>query len=212
MSTQCYGDLPALYALPLKIDYQQMPPTSTEIRAEIQEQAQAHYRGLEFTYDDFEAILSAVSELNEIRTTDNSYFVLGSYADDAESRLETVRDQLDSRPGGRAVLMKDVADEWEHSYPKFRLIADFATYLVGIAEHRCGGFLVEMGYFTAIDDYFNKTYVCKLTYPNNGIRETDRKYPFSWMQVGIFDLLSEEQRLLVWDSEDALEICISRIP
>lgn len=121
-----------------------MSPISAEIRTEIQEQAEAHYRGLEFTYEDFEAIVTSVSELDEIRTTDNSYFVLGSYADDAEARLETIRDQLDNRPGARAVLMKDIAEEWEHSYPKFRLIADFATYLVGVAEHRCGGFLVGM--------------------------------------------------------------------
>lgn len=189
-----------------------MPPESTEIRDETKAQAQAHYRGLEFTYGDFEAILNAVSELNEIRTTDDSYFVLGSYADEPVQRLETVRDQLDNRPGARAVLMKDIANEWEHSYPKFRLIADFATYLVGVAEHRCGGFLVEMGYFTAVEEYFEKTYVCKLTYPNEGVRETDREYPFSWMQAGIFDLLSKEQRVFVWDSEEALEVCVSKIP
>lgn len=49
-----------------------MAPSSTEIRTEIQKQAQAHYRGLEFTYQDFEATLNAVSDLNEIRTTDDS--------------------------------------------------------------------------------------------------------------------------------------------
>lgn len=189
-----------------------MPPTPTEIRIEIQEQAQAHYRGLEFTYDDFEAITSSISDLNEIRTLDDSYFVLGSYADDAALRLETVRAHLDNRSGARAVLMTDIAEEWEHSYPKFRLIADFATYIVGVAEHRCGGFLVEMGYFAAIDEYFDKTFVCKLGYPNDGVRETTRKYPFSWMQTGVFDLLSEERRLFVWDREDALEVCISKIP
>ena len=189
-----------------------MSPSSTDIRNEIQEQAQAHYRGLEFTYQDFEAILNAASDLNEIRTTDDSYFVLGSYDADADDRLEDVRDQLDNRPHARAVLMKDIANEWEHSYPKFRLIADYATYIVGIAEHRCGGFLVEMGYFTAVDVYFEKTYACKLAYPNDDVREKDRDYPFSWMQVGIFDLLSNEQRLFVWDSKDALEICISKIP
>lgn len=189
-----------------------MAPSSTDIRDEVREQAQAHYRGLEFTYRDFEAILNAASDLDEIRTTDDSYFVLGSYADDADGRLEDVRNQLDNRPRGRAVLMKDVADEWEHSYPKFRLIADYATYVVGVAEHRCGGFLVEMGYFTAVDEYFRKTYVCKLAYPNDGVRRTNRDYPFSWMQVGIFDLLGTEQRLFVWDSEGTLEVCISKIP
>lgn len=85
-------DLPALYTLSPAINQQYMAPTSAEIRTEIQEQAETHYRGLEFTYEDFEAILSAVSELDEIRTTDDSYFVLGSYADDAETRLETIRD------------------------------------------------------------------------------------------------------------------------
>lgn len=172
----------------------------------------AHYRGLEFSYEDFEAILNAASDLNEIRTADDSYFVLGSYAGDAEERLEDVRDQFDNRPHARAVLMKDVADEWEHSYPKFRLIADYATVVVGVAEHRCGGFLVEMGYFTAVDEYFEKTYVCKLAYPNDDVRQTNRDYPFSWMQVGIFDLLGRERRVLVWDSEENLEICVSKIP
>lgn len=189
-----------------------MTPTPTDIRGELTEQAQAHYKGLEFAYEDFEAILNSASELNEIRSTDDSYFVLGSYDDAAERRLETVRDQLDKRPGARAVLMKDVAEEWEHSYPKFRLIADFATYLVGVAEHRCGGFLVEMGYFTAVEKYFQKTYVCKLSHPNDNIRDTDHEYPYSWMQAGIFDLLAEEQRLFVWKNEDGLELCITKIP
>lgn len=189
-----------------------MGPQSEEIRREVIERAESHYRGLEFSYQDYEDIVNSVSELNEIRTTDDSYFVLGSYDGDAETRVETVRDQLDNRPGARAVLMKDIANEWEHSYPKFRLIADFASYLVGVAEHRCGGFLVEMGYFAAVDKYFEKTYVCKLAYPNNGIRETDRRYPFSWMQTGIFNLLSKEGRVFVWDDENALETCVLKIP
>jgi len=100
----------------------------------------------------------------------------------------------------------------EYPYPKSRLIVAFATYLVGIAEHRCGGFLDKIGYFTTVEKCFQKTYVCKLSHPNDNIRDTDHEYPYSWMQIGIFDLLAEEQRLLVWKNEDGLELCITRIP
>ncbi len=141
-----------------------MPPAADDIKQEMMEQAEAHYRGLSFSYDEFESVLNVTSDLTEIHSYDTSYFVLGSYTEDARMRLEQVRDQLDARSGARAILMSDIANEWEHSYPKFRLIADYTTYLVGVAEHRCGGFLVEMGYFAAVDQYFEKTYVLKLAY------------------------------------------------
>jgi hypothetical protein len=187
-------------------------PNSEEIRDEVIARAESHYRGLSFTYEDFEAILQSMSALEAVRSTDDSYFVLGSYDDDAERRLESVRDRLDNRIAGHAVLMKDLANEWEHSYPKFRLLADYATTIVGVAEHRCGGFLVEMGYFTAVETYFEKTYVCKLSYPNEGIRSTDRTYPFSWMQTGIFDLLAREKRVFVWRDLASLDACVVKIP
>lgn len=142
---------------------------------------------------------------------ETAYFVLGSYDGDCRDRLELVQDELRSR-GGYAFVMDEVAEPWEQPYPKFRLLSDLADYIVGVAEHRCGGFLVEQGYFTAVDDYFQRTYILKLAYPNEGVREAEHEYPYSWMQEGVFDLLAAESRVFVWKDEPDLIDCVDRLP
>ncbi|WP_198664692.1 hypothetical protein [Halorubrum sp. 48-1-W] len=46
-------------------------------------------------------------------------------------------------------------------------------YLIGVAEHARGGFLVEQGYFTALETYFAKTHVCKREYDGLDIDDVD---------------------------------------
>jgi len=60
--------------------------------------------------------------------------------------------------------MVDIRSEWTNTYLKFRLLADYTDFIVGVAEHAQGGFLVEQGYFTALEEYFTKTHVFKREY------------------------------------------------
>lgn len=189
-----------------------MPPTPEEHFAEVARRAETYSRGLKLTPEEYEAIMDETSALTDLHYADTTYFVLGSYGEDAKRRLTTVRNHLDGRANARAVLMDDVTNELQNSYAKFRLIADLVDYIVGVAEHRCGGFLVEQGYFTAIDEYFRRTYVLKLAYPNDDIRESDHDRPFSWMQSGVFDMLSREGRVYVWHDEPGLEACVGKLP
>lgn len=103
-----------------------------------------------------------------------------------------------------------------NTYLKFRLIADYTNYIVGIAEHDRGGFLVEQGYFTALDRYFAKTHVFKRDYHRLNSNEFDMNIdsndPYSGMQTAIFDLLEEAGRLCEWTTEDDLIKCVGTLP
>jgi hypothetical protein len=57
--------------------------------------------------------------------------------------------------------MVDIQIEWTNTYLKFRLLADYADVIVGVAEHAQAAFLVEQSYFTALEEYFAKTHVFK---------------------------------------------------
>jgi len=57
--------------------------------------------------------------------------------------------------------MIDIRSEWTNTYLKFRLLADHTDVIVGVTEHAQGCFLVEQGYFTALEEYFAKTHVFK---------------------------------------------------
>lgn len=186
--------------------------TPDSVRQEVLTRAETYYRGLELSAGEYETIMNSVSDFASIAAAERSYFILGSYGSAAKHRLYRVKEQLNDRPETFAFLMDDVARPWERAYAKFRLLGDFSDHIVGVAEHRCGGFLVEQGYFTAIDPYFRRTYVCKLTYPNDGIREPQHEHPYSWMQEGVFELLAAEDRLFSWRDEASLSSCVSDIP
>jgi hypothetical protein len=107
--------------------------------------------------------------------------------------------------------MVDIRSEWTNTYLKFRLLADYTDVIVGVAEHAQGGFLVEQGYFTALEEYFVKTHVFKREYDlldadaiDTGI---DIDNPYSGMQTAIFEMLDDSGRLCRWTSEDDLVEC-----
>lgn len=183
-----------------------------DLRQEVINRAETYYRGIEFSAEEYETVMESIGDFATITDADRAYFLLGSYGEEAKDRLQRVKSQLNDRSNAYAFLMDDVARPWEQSYAKFRLLGDLTDCIVGIAEHRCGGFLVEQGYFTAIEPYFQRTYVCKLAYPNDGIREPEHEYPYSWMQEGVFDLLDAEQRLFVWENEETLTTSVGEIP
>jgi hypothetical protein len=112
--------------------------------------------------------------------------------------------------------MVDIRREWTNTYLKFRLLADYTDYIVGVAEHAQGGFLVEQGYFTALEEYFAKTHVCQREYADLNPAEVDTgvdiKNPYSGMQVAIFEMLEESGRLYRWATEEDLVKCVENIP
>lgn len=107
--------------------------------------------------------------------------------------------------------MVDVRREWTNTYLKFRLLADYADVIVGVAEHAGGGFLVEQGYFTALEEYFVKTHVFKREYDTIDLAELDTAVesddPYSAMQTGIFEMLDDAGRLCRWATEEDLVAC-----
>jgi hypothetical protein len=161
-------------------------------------------------------IKESTAELSPIFSADRAYFVLGSYGDPEISRLQLLRDRLNRRPGAYAFLMIDVHQEWTNSYLKFRLLSDYTDTVVGVAEHARGGFLVEQGYFTALEGYFAKTHVLKREYegldPDAIDTSVDVDDPYSGMQTAIFDMLEEAGRLHRWRTEEDLRERADALP
>ena len=189
---------------------------SPETVEELAERAEAHLHERSLTPEEYEAIKGAIAELSPIFSSDRSYFVLGSYGESEIRRLQLVKDRLNRRPGTYAFLMVDVRSEWTNTYLKFRLLADYADVIVGVAEHARGGFLVEQGYFTALEGYFAKTHVLKREYegldPDAIDTSVDVDDPYSGMQTAIFDMLEEAGRLHRWRTEEDLRERADALP
>ncbi len=183
---------------------------------DLTERAEAHLHEASLTPEEYEALKQSVAELSPIFSADRAYFVLGSYGQPEIRRLQLVKDRLNRRPDAYAFLMVDIRSEWVNTYLKFRLLADYTDYIVGVAEHAQGGFLVEQGYFTALEEYFVKTHVCQREYDglNPGEVETgvDIENPYSGMQTAIFEMLEDNGRLYRWTTEEDLVECVEHIP
>ncbi|WP_433633935.1 hypothetical protein [Halomicrococcus sp. NG-SE-24] len=185
-------------------------------REEIIERAEEYLHETSLTPEEYEALKQSIAELSPIFTTESAYFVLGSYGQPEIYRLQLVKDRLNRRADAYAFLMVDIRSEWVNTYLKFRLLADYTDYIVGVSEHDQGGFLVEQGYFTALEKYFAKTYVLKREYTDVGAEDVDTNVdienPYSGMQTAIFDMLADADRLYVWQSEDDLLECAEAVP
>ncbi|WP_251344558.1 hypothetical protein [Haloplanus halophilus] len=183
---------------------------------DIAERAEAYLHETSLTPEEYEALKQSVAELSPIFSADRAYFVLGSYGQPEIRRLQLVKDRLNRRHDAYAFLMVDIRSEWVNTYLKFRLLADYTDYIVGVAEHAQGGFLVEQGYFTALEKYFSKTHVCKREYDGIGPEDVDTGVdldnPYSGMQTAIFEMLDEHGRLYRWTTGDELAECIENIP
>ena len=182
---------------------------------EFAQRAEEHLHEGSLTPAEYEAIKQSVGELSPIFTAECSYFVLGSYGRPEIHRLQLVKDRLNRRTGAYAFLMVDIRSEWENTYLKFRLIADYVDRIVGVSEHAHGGFLVEQGYFTAIESYFSKTYVLKREYknldPDDLETNVETSDPYSGMQTSIFEMLADAGRLCVWEQESDLRECVESL-
>ena len=182
---------------------------------ELAEKADEYLHEASLTPPEYEALKQSVAELTPIFSAANSYFVLGSYGTPEIRRLQVVKDRLNRQPDAYAFLMVDIRSEWTNTYPKFRLLADYTDISVGVAEHAQGGFLVEQGYFTAFEEYFAKTHVCKREYDtvDTDTIETnvDVENPYSGMQTAIFEMLDEAGRLCRWTTEEDLLECAAAL-
>ena len=152
-----------------------------------------------------EEILHALSELAPMYENERSYFVLGNYDRGPIRRLALVVDRLNRREDAYAFRMVDVRGEWNNSIQKFCLIADVATFVVGVAEKEPSDFLVEQGLLVGTVEYFTKSYVLKREYQ-------DEERPFGWMQDGVFELFENEGRLYRWRTEEELVDAAKRLP
>lgn len=184
--------------------------------AELAAKADEHLHDASLTPEEYEALKQSVAELSPIFTADSSYFVLGSYGRPEIHRLQLVKDRLNRRPDTYAFLMVDIRQEWVNTYLKFRILADYTDYLIGVSEHDQGGFLVEQGYFTAIETYFEKTHVLKREYTDLTTDDIDTNAdindPYSGMQTAIFDMLEDADRLYGWITEADLVDVTSHLP
>ena len=131
---------------------------------ELVEKADEYLHEASLTPEEYVALKQSVAELTPIFSAENSYFVLGSYGRPEIRRLQLVKDRLNRQPNAYAFLMVDIRSEWTNTYLKFRLLADYTDLIMGVAEHAQGGFLVEQGFFTALEEYFTKTHVFKREY------------------------------------------------
>ncbi len=183
---------------------------------ELAEKAETYLHDSSLTPEEYEALKHSVAELSPLFTTGSTYFVLGSYGRPEIHRLQLVKDRLNRRPDSYAFLMVDIRSEWTNTYLKFRILADYADSIVGVTEHDRGGFLVEQGYFTALEQYFAKTHVLKRAYDDLADADietaVDLEKPYSGMQTAIFDMLADAGRLCIWQTEDDLRDCVSTLP
>jgi hypothetical protein len=191
-----------------------MENDSSEPSAEEIADRVAEYANLDtLSPREYEQALHAVGELTPLFEYETSYFVLGSYGTPEIHRLQLVKDRLNRRPEVYAFLMVDIRGEWTNTLVKFRILADYATYLVGIAEHNRSGFLVEQGMFTLHQSYFERAHVLKREYDQPTLdAEFDGSEPYSALQLDGFDMLDQEGRLFVWTTEDELMDAVEALP
>jgi hypothetical protein len=180
------------------------------------EKAEDHLHDTSLSPQEYEDLKHSIAELSPIFTNESAYFVLGSYGRPEIYRLQLVKDRLNRRTDTYAFLMVDIRSEWVNTYVKFRLLADYTDYIVGVTEHDRGGFLVEQGYFTALETYFTKTRVFKREYSDLDPDEVDTNVnlekPYSGMQTAIFEMLDDAGRLCLWQTEDELLGCAEALP
>lgn len=176
--------------------------------SELKTKAKEYLHDTSLSPKEYESLKHSVAELSPIFSVDRAYFVLGSYGRPEIHRLQLVKDRLNRRTNTYAFLMVDVRQEWVNAYLKFRILADYTDFIIGVSEHDQGGFLVEQGYFTALETYFRKTHVLKREYANLASEDVETnantENPYSGMQTATFEMLAEAGRLYIWTTEDDL--------
>jgi hypothetical protein len=184
--------------------------------AELTARANEYLHDTSLSPKEYEALKHSVAELSPIFSVARAYFVLGSYGRPEIHRLQLVKDRLNRRTDTYAFLMVDIRKEWVNTYLKFRILADYTDFIVGVSEHDQGGFLIEQGYFTALETYFQKTHVLKREYTDLSSEDVETnantENPYSGMQTAVFEMLDEAGRLYIWTIEDELVNAVKNLP
>lgn len=141
------------------------------------------------TYEDYQRIKRQLSEdLEPIATSDTSVFILGPYNPDGSyDRLQTAKEELSEF--GPAYLLEDVLDEWDYWTTKFKVIASFSNFILGIYGHGDGGHVWEAGYLDH-PPLRERTYVLKRDYPVDNPAEE----PFDPMFAHFMKALKDESQ------------------
>ena len=139
-----------------------------------------HYRKLNRW--EAEAIRRISTTLPQTRMEhEHVFFVLGSFEEGNREKLEQLQTLIDDWEGAncKAFLMDDLGRDEEgdiYGLMKFRVIADEVDHIIGVCEHDRGGFLIEQGIISIVDEYTNQSHLLKRKYGEEQEREQ-----YSWM-------------------------------
>lgn len=158
--------------------------------------------GRRLTPKERQSVLQLSREISELYLQNNRLiFVLGSYEEEKKSRLdefcelvkeETVRQDT-------AKLMDEFLDDDDkentelQGNQKFKIIANQADVIVGIAEDDVGGFVFEQGILVENQHLLDRTYLLRRDY---GERRNQKEY--SWMQDSFFNELERRGQVYDW--------------
>lgn len=152
----------------------------------------------EFTPAEYERLKDVVHEdLRPIAYSERSFFIIGSYGDDELVQLRAVQERLQQE--GEAFLMRDITDAWEFWTTQFKVLANRATYIVGVFEHTHGGHEWEAGYLDHYE-YRHKTQVLKRQYDDEAMEREN----FDGMFAHYIRFLDRLGRVYYWSDPDDL--------
>ena len=166
--------------------------------------------GERITPERVEAIQTAIHEDLGRFINNTSYFVLGSYGEEEQPRLEAVRNQLasdaaasNSHDGVSAFLMDDITDVSEFFTSKFKLLVSYADHIVGVYEHSLGGHASEAGY---IDQpaYRDRTRAFYRTYAT----EEEQYAAYDGMFAHYLLSMERVDRAYTWTIPEELHHCV----
>lgn len=157
------------------------------------------------TPDDVQALKDAVfaepEAFEAVLTSEQSYFVIGSYNTEEERRLLLVKQILaNRRAGDHAFLMKDLPAFTRNFALKFHVLIRRTDYVVGVFEHNRGGHEWEAGALSS-PPVRHRTWILKRDYPTT---EAEHE-AFDAMIADFFGLVDEFGQLLLWTDEAELE-------
>lgn len=141
-----------------------------------------------------QAILTDVVPIAE---ADRSFFLLGSYGDAEEERLQLIADRLESV--GEPFLLKDL-DAFDSLLlwtTQFKVMANRSTHLVGVYEHSAGGHEWEAGWLDH-EPYREKFTIFKRDYPD----QDERDEPFDGMFAHFLETMGALDRLYRFEARD----------
>lgn len=182
-----------------------MPPDDEDAFA-ILSQVADQYLDRELERDEVIQIRDAINQhLLPVMEHPCKIFLLGSYGEEEKERLRQVQTilnefyRIQGSSDARVYLMEDIpgTDVWINLDVKFRLLADIADSLVGVAEHDRGGFMFEQGILSTDEKYRQKTIIIKREYRTN---EEEHDHFSAMQSSGIFSELDRQDRLFRWET------------